>query len=76
MTTQTLLHLLYFLPALIVYGVWTWIFISRVKLSVTNPKAPVTFLDMVAFIYLCLHPLAFIGFAVLSLIEGIKYFSN
>lgn len=24
MTTQTLIHLLYFLPALIVYGVWTW----------------------------------------------------
>lgn len=21
---QTLLHLLYFLPALIVYGIWTW----------------------------------------------------
>ncbi len=72
MTTQTLLHLLYFLPALIVYGVWTWYSWKN------KPKGK--WLDIYAkdswSAWVMINCFIIVTISCVLFILGIKYFSN
>jgi hypothetical protein len=61
---QTLLHLLYFLPALLVYGVWTWRAIKVWKEEDVFEPLP--------FLWLCFS--VFLSFIYLMI--GFEHFTN
>lgn len=70
---QTLLHLLYFLPALIVYGVWTWYSVDYMLKDKFDDS------EFLVVSWCVFHAMVLIGilaFIFYLFIEGIKYFSN
>lgn len=76
MSQQTLLHLLYFLPALVVYGLWTYYVIKNKDYKIFDKD----YEDLADFIvntsWNVITSTIIIFLILVVIIEGIKYFTN